>query len=336
MDELAIKRNTAEFLLYTTPNGNIKIEVFLHDKNIWMPQKRMAELFGVNIPAISKHLANIFETKELEEKSVISILETTAGDGKTYQTKFYNLDAIIAVWYRVNSHQATQFRIWASNVLKEYILKGFVLDDERLKNWTYFDENYFNELLERIREIRASERRFYQKVTDIYATSMDYSKDSELTKEFFATVQNKLHYAVSRNTAAEIIYERVDSEKDHMWLSTRKYAPQWKIIKSDVTIAKNYLTEPEIQKLNLLVSAYLDIAEIQTMNRELMTMKDRKERLDEFLKLGRQEILEWAGKITAELAKEKAEKEYETFRPRQDALYMSDFDDFVKRIEKKK
>lgn len=329
-------QNTWQIIFYKTWENSINIEVFFQDETVWLPQKKIAELFGVERPAITRHLKNIFESSELSENSVSSILEHTAEDGKIYKTKFYNLDVIIAVWYRVNSKQATSFRIWATNVLKEFIRKWFVMDDERLKNWPKFGKDYFEELLERIREIRASERRFYQKITDIYATSTDYDKESETTKLFFATVQNKLHYAITGNTASEIIYNRVDSSKQNMWLTSWKVSPKWKIIKTDIGVAKNYLTEDEIKKLNVLVNAYLDLAEVFAMDGNPMTMKDWKERLDEFLKLSRKDILVGAGKITAQLAKEKAEKEYEKFRPIQDQWYLNDFDEFVQEVKEKK
>jgi hypothetical protein len=252
----------SQFILYTTPNGAVKVEVILKDETVWLTQKALAELFGVKVPAINKHLKNIFDSGELVESSVISILEITAADGKNYKTRYYNLDAIIAVGYRVNSHQATQFRIWATKTLREFITKGFVMDDERLKRGKpTFGQDYFDELLERIREIRASERRFYQKITDIYALSLDYSEDAPLTQEFFANVQNKLHWAITGQTAAELIYTAADAAKIHMDLTTWKQAPDGKILKSDVSVAKNYLNEAHVKELNRIVSAYLDLAE---------------------------------------------------------------------------
>lgn len=322
-----------DFLLYTTADGKVKIDVVIHGQTIRMPQKKMAELFGVNVPAISKHLANIFETWELSGNWVISILETTADDGKTYQTKFYNLDAIIAVGYRVNSHQATQFRIWATKVLNEYIIKGFAMDDERLKQWRKITKDYFDELLERIREIRASERRFYQKITDIYATAVDYDVKSEITKQFFAIVQNKMHRAIHQHTASEVIIERASATKPNMWLTHWKLSPTGKVLKSDVSIAKNYLTEKEIKELNRIVSMYIDYAERQAMIGQIMTMQDWREKLDIFLKYNNYEILENAGKISHEIAKEFAEKEFEEFRILQDKAFESDFDSFAKIIE---
>lgn len=327
--------NKWEIIFYKTWENTINIEVFFQGETVWLPQKKIAELFDVDRTVVTKHIKNIFDSLELNQNIVCANFAHTANDWKIYNTNFYNLDVIIAVWYRVNSKKATSFRIWATNILKEFIKKGFVLDDERLKNWQIFWKDYFEELLERIRDIRSSERRFYQKITDIYATSIDYDKNNEITKQFFAAVQNKLHFAISWNTASELIYNRVGSEKENMWLTSWKTSPKWKIVKSDVVIAKNYLTEIELKKLNMLVNAYLDIAEFQAMSWELMTMKDWKERFDEFLKLNRQKILENAWKITSRLAEEKAIKEYEKFKPIQDQKYLSDFDDFVENIKKK-
>ena len=258
--QIAKQNSFTEFLLYTTPNGKVKVEIFLRDENLWLTQKRMADLFGVGIPAVNKHLKNIFESGELQEDSVVSILEITAEDGKKYSTKCYNLDAIISVGYRVNSRQATHFRIWATQIIKEYIIKGFAMDDQRLKNPNnIFGKDYFEEQLARIRDIRSSERRFYQKITDIYAQcSTDYDPNEEITKQFFATVQNKLHFAISGQTAAEIIYQRVGSEKLNIGLTTWKNAPKGAIRKTDVSIAKNYFNEKELDGLNRIVTMYLD------------------------------------------------------------------------------
>jgi len=325
-----------QFLLYTAPDGAVKVEVFCKDETVWLTQKALAELFGVNVPAINKHLKNIFDSGELTEESVISILETTATDGKNYQTGFYNLDAIIAVGYRVNSYQATRFRIWATKTLREFIIKGFVLDDERLKQGKQvFGKDYFDELLERIREIRASERRFYQKITDIYALSVDYSADAPLTKEFFATVQNKLHWAITGQTAAELIYASADAAKIYLGLTTWKHAPDGKILKSDVAVAKNYLSEAHVKELNRIVSAYLDLAENRTERGILMRMVDWASFLNSFLELSNYPILQDKGKVGALEAKLKAEGEYEIYRQRQDAEYISDFDREIKRIEGK-
>ena len=327
----------SQFLLYTAPDGAVKVDVFLKEETVWLTQKALAELFNVQVPAINKHLKNIFASGELVEEAVISILETTASDGKSYQTRYYNLDAIIAVGYRVNSYQATQFRIWATKVLREFILKGFAMDDERLKQGNrVFGKDYFDELLERIREIRASERRFYQKLTDIYALSVDYSKDAPLTKEFFATVQNKLHWAITGQTAAEIIYASADATKIFMGLTTWKHAPDGKILKSDVTVAKNYLSEQHIKELNRIVAAYLDIAENRAARQILMKMQDWILLLHGFLELSVYPILQDNGKVSALEAKLKAEQEYEVYRQRQDAEYLSDFDREVRRLTGKK
>lgn len=324
------------FLLYTTKSGDVHIDVYLKDETLWLNQKAISTLFGVKVPAINKHLKNIFESGELIEDTVISILETTATDGKRYKVKYYSLDAIIAVGYRVNSFEATQFRIWATQVLKEFMIKGFVLDDERLKQGKQiFGKDYFDELLERIREIRASERRFYQKITDIYALSIDYDKNSQITKDFFANVQNKLHWAISNKTAAEIIYYSVDAAKPHMGLNSWKNAPDGKIMKSDVGIAKNYLGEDEIMELNRIVSAYLDLAENRAVRQIPTKMIDWVRFLDQFLTLSEYPILLDKGKISALEARLKAEQEYETYRIIQDREYISDFDKQIKRIKDK-
>lgn len=327
---------TNQFLLYTAADGVVKVEVILRDETVWLTQKALAELFGVKRPAITKHLGNIFTSGELAEDSVCSILEHTAGDGKTYSAKYYNLDAIIAVGYRVNSHQATQFRIWATKTLREFIIKGFVMDDERLKRGKQaFGKDYFDELLERIREIRASERRFYQKITDIYALSLDYSADAPLTQEFFASVQNKLHWAITGQTAAELIYASADATKIYMGLTTWKSAPGGKILKSDVAVAKNYLSESHVKELNRIVSAYLDLAENRAQRGILMKMADWVGFLHSFLELSNYPILQDKGKVSALEAKLKAEGEYEVYRQRQDEDYISDFDREIRRIEGK-
>ncbi len=324
-----------EIIFYRAPNGDKKIEVVYQDENFWLTQKALAGLFDVKVPAISKHLKNIFESGELVADSVISILETTAPDGKTYETKYYNLDAIIAVGYRVNSYQATQFRIWATKTLKEFIIKGFVLDDERLKQGKRFGKDYFDELLERIREIRASERRFYQKITDIYALAANYDKDAPITKDFFSTVQNKLHWAITGKTAAEIIYASADSGKTDMGLTHWKQAPGGKIIKSDVSVAKNYLSEARIKELNRIVSAYLDLAENRAERQMLMKMEDWGQFLHNFLELSNYPILVDKGNVSAIEAKLKAEQEYDSYRKRQDQEFISDFDREIKRIQGK-
>ena len=326
-----------QFLLYTAPDGAVKVEVFFKDETAWLTQKALAELFGVKVPAINKHLKNIFGSGELVENAVISILETTAADGKNYQTRYYNLDAIIAVGYRVNSYQATRFRIWATKTLREFIVKGFVLDDERLKQGKrVFGKDYFDELLERIREIRASERRFYQKITDIYALSADYDPQAPITKDFFATVQNKLHWAITGQTAAELIYSSADAAKVNMGLATWKQAPRGKILKSDVAVAKNYLNEAHIKELNRIVSAYLDLAENRAERGIVTRMAEWVEFLNRFLELSNYPLLQDKGKVSALEAKLKAETEYEVFRQRQDREYISDFDREIKRLEGKK
>ena len=323
-----------KFLLYTAPDGTVKIDVFFRDESVWLTQKALAELFGVKTPAINKHLKNIFESGELIEAAAISKMETTASDGKSYQTKFYNLDAIIAVGYRVNSFQATQFRIWATKNLREFLIKGFVMDDERLKQGNrFFGRDYFEELLERIREIRASERRFYQKITDIYALAVDYDKNAPVTKEFFASVQNKLHWAITGKTAAEIVHDSANAALRHMGLTNWKHAPDGKILKSDVSIAKNYLNQAHIQELNRIVSAYLDLAENRAQRGIVMKMEDWARFLNSFLELSSYPILEDKGKVSALEARLKAEHEYEVFRVKQDADYLSDFDREIKRIQ---
>ena len=328
---------TREILFYKTDNGDVKVEILLYQENLWLTQAKMAELFEVQKAAISKHLKNIFTSGELMEDSVVSVLETTAADGKNYSTKYYNLDAIIAVGYRVNSKKATMFRIWANRILKEYIIKGYVMDDERLKEpQNFFGKDYFEEQLERIRDIRASERRFYQKITDIYSQcSADYDVDSPVTKEFFATVQNKLHYAITKHTAAEIIYDRADSTKPNMGLTTWKNAPSGRIRKSDVVIAKNYLDETEMGSLNEIVTMYLDYAERQARRGNIMYMRDWVARLDAFLQFNEEEVLHHKGKVTAAIAKVFAESEFEKYRVIQDRQYQSDFDRLVASTEEK-
>ncbi|MCF6147963.1 MAG: virulence RhuM family protein [Candidatus Kuenenia sp.] len=327
-----------EMVLYTSEKGNVCVEVLFQNENFWLTQKAMAELFGVEIPAISKHLANIYESNELSQEATLSILETVRDEGSRKvrrRLEYYNLDAIIAVGYRVNSYQATQFRIWATKTLKEFIIKGFVLDDERLKQGKRFGKDYFDELLERIREIRASERRFYQKITDIYALSVDYDKNSPITKDFFTTVQNKLHWAITGKTAAEIIYINADATKLYMGLTNWKQSPEGKILKSDVSVAKNYLSEQHIKELNRIVSAYLDLAENRAQRQIPMKMTDWIQFLHNFLELSNYPILEDKGKISMLEAKLRAEQEYEVYRKVQDKNYISDFDREIKRIEGK-
>ena len=328
---------TREILFYKTDNGDVKVEILLYQENLWLTQTKMGELFEVKKAAISKHLKNIFASGELMEDSVVSILETTAADGKKYPTKYYNLDAIIAVGYRVNSQKATMFRIWANKILKEYIIKGYVMDDVRLKEpVNFFGKDYFEEQLERIRDIRASERRFYQKITDIYSQcSADYDVNSPITKDFFATVQNKLHYAITKHTAAEIIYDRADSTKLNMGLTTWKNAPNGRIRKSDVVIAKNYLDEAEMGSLNEIVSMYLDYAERQARRGNIMYMRDWVARLDAFLQFNEEEVLYHNGKVAAAIAKSFAEIEFEKYSVIQDRLYQSDFDRLVATAEER-
>jgi len=341
MKELSIQDEFSEFLLYTAPNGDVKVEIFFHNENVWLTQKRMAELFNVNVPAISKHLKNIFESGELDEKLVISILETTTQHGaiggkmQTKPTKYYNLDAIISVGYRVNSAQATQFRIWATNLLREFMIKGFIMDDDRLKNGRYFGKDYFRELLERVRSIRSSERRIYQQITDIFSEcSIDYDKNSQTTKDFFATVQNKFHYAISGQTASEIIYKNADAEKDYMGLKTWKNSPDGRILKSDTSIAKNYLTEKEIKKLERSITGFFDYVENIIENRNTFTMQQFAESVNKFLTFNEYKVLKGKGTISAIQAKEKAYNEYEKFNKTQ--RIVSDFDKEIKKIELKK
>ena len=334
MDEKSLIPEPNKFIFYTTSDHTLKIGVIIQGETVWLTQKQMAELFGVQVPAINKHLRNIFASGELQENAVVSILETTAADGKTYRTNHYNLDAIISVGYRVNSHQATQFRIWATQTLREFVIKGFVLDDERLKQGgRLFGQDYFEELLERIREIRASERRFYQKITDIYAQcSVDYNPQAPVTKEFYATVQNKLHWAITGKTAAEIIYTTADAEKAHMGLTSWKNAPDGKILKRDTQVAKNYLSEQHIKELNRIISAYLDLAENRAERHIPMTMADWITFLDRFLELSDYPILTDKGKVSALDAKLKAAQEYDKYRKVQDQTYLSDFDKQIKQV----
>jgi len=320
-------------LLFNTADKKVSVSVYFQNGTFWLTQKAMAELFGVNVPAVSKHLKNIFDSKELDLHSVVSILEITAVDGKNYETKFYRLEAILAVGYRVNSLQATDFRKWATQTLNEFIIKGFVIDDERLKQGKNFEQDYFDELLERIREIRTSERRFYQKITDLYALSTDYDKESQQTKNFFAAVQNKLHWAITGKTAAEIIYSEADATKLYMGLKTWKDAPDGKIQKSDVTVAKNYLTHQHISELNRIVSAYLDLAENNAQRGIAFNMLQWTSFLDRFLELSNYPILMNKGTISMFEAKLKAEGEFAKFRVLQDQNFESDFDKEIKRLK---
>jgi hypothetical protein len=330
-----------EILLYTTPNGKVKVEIYLQNETIWLTQQKIAELFGVQRPAITKHLKNIFESGELKEEVVSSILEQATQHGaiadkiQVSKVKFYNLDAIISCGYRVNSSQATAFRIWATERLKEYIIKGFTMDDERLKNPNnIFGKDYFEEQLARIRDIRSSERRFYQKITDIYAQcSADYRPDDDITKTFFATVQNKLHWAITGQTAAEIVSSRADSTKENIGLKHWKNGPEGKIRKTDVSVAKNYLDEKELDGLNRIVSMYLDYAELQANKGVVMNMKDWIVKLDAFLQFNEQAVLHNAGNVSHEVAKALAEGEFEKFSKSQDIIYESDFDKLTKKLK---
>lgn len=328
---------TNNIVFYQTENADVVVNVVYKDETFWLSQKAMAALFDVNPQAITKHLSNIYEEQELVKDSTCSILEQVQKEGNRNvkrSVEFYNLDAIIAVGYRVNSKKATKFRQWATKTLREYITKGFVLNEKLLKNGKQFGQDYFDELLEKIREIRASERRAYQKITDIFEQcSCDYDKDSETTKNFYAFVQNKLHFAVSGNTAAEIVYNRADSQKEHMGLTSWKNSPNGKIYKSDVTIAKNYLNEKEISRLNRLVTMFIDYAELQAEDGNLMKMQDCVDAVNMFLQSNRQTVLESKGKISHEQAIEKAHHEYEIFRVIQDREYISEFDRQTKRIE---
>ena len=336
------KEGFNEILLYTTPNGKVKVEIYLQNETIWLTQQKIADLFGVQRPAVTKHLKNIFETAELNEEVVSSILEHTtphgAIKGKTQETttRFYNLDAIISVGYRVNSSQATAFRIWATERLREYIIKGFTMDDERLKNPNnIFGNDYFEEQLARIRDIRSSERRFYQKITDIYTQcSADYSLETQATKDFFATVQNKLHWAITGQTAAELITARADSKKENMGLTTWKNAPKGSIRKTDVGIAKNYLNEKELDGLNRIVVMYLDYAESQALKGVVLLMKDWVLKLDAFLQFNEETVLKHQGKVSHEVALALAENEFEKYRIVQDKLIESDFDKEIKKLKK--
>lgn len=337
MKKLSIKDELTDFLLYSAPEGNVKVEVILNDETVWLSQKSIAQLFGVKVPAISKHLKKIFESGELEKDSTISILETVQQEGnrevKRY-TEYFNLDAIISVGYRVNSRQATKFRIWATQTLKEYIVKGFVMDDERLKNGRYFGKDYFQELLERVRSIRTSERRIYQQITDIFAEcSIDYTPISDTTKTFYATVQNKFHFAIHGHTAAEIIHDKSDADKEFMGLKTWKNSPSGRILKSDTNIAKNYLTETEIKSLERTISSYFDYIERIIENRNTFTMEQFAESVNKFLDFNEYKVLEGNGKISAKQAEQKAFGEYDKFNKTQ--KIESDFDKAVKMLVKK-
>ncbi|NOQ67874.1 cell filamentation protein Fic [Patescibacteria group bacterium] len=331
--DLTIRNSTAEFLIFQSQAKEDSIEVKFAEGTVWLSQKMIAKLFDVDRTVITKHLKNIFESGELDEKSNVQKMHFSHSDKPI---KFYNLDVIISVGYRVNSKRATQFRIWATNVIKQFALKGYVIDKKRLENGSFLNENYFDELLAEIREIRLSERNFYQKITDIYTTSLDYNKDSKLTKDFFRKVQNKLHFAIHKHTAPELIMKKADSKKECMGLTSWKNAPEGKIIKTDVSIAKNYLKKSELESLGRIVSAYLDLAEERAKRKIPMTMEDWSKRLDLFLEFDERDILENAGKITAKIAKEFAETEFEKYRVIQDRLFKSDFDKLIEQANKKR
>lgn len=335
--ELSIRSSAAEFLIFETQAKEDSIEVRYEDNTLWLTQKMMAQLFSVESNTITYHLQDLFRSKEITEDSTtrkFRVVQTEGNRQVTREILHYNLEAIISVGYRVNSIKATQFRRWATGILQQYAIKGYVIDKKRMENGSFLGEDYFEELLEEIREIRLSERRFYQKITDIYSTAMDYDKDSPITKEFFSKVQNKLHFAVSHQTVAEIVYDRADHTKQNMGLTTWKNAPNGKIIKSDVSVAKNYLSKEEIDDLEHIVSAFLDIAENRAKRKIPMTMEDWASRIDKFLLADDRDILENAGKISAEIAKEKAESEFEMYRVIQDRTFKSDFDLFSEEIEK--
>lgn len=330
---MEIRNSTADFLIFTKQAGEDGIEVRIARESVWLTQKSMAQLFDCTADNIGLHLKNIFKSGELAENAVTEESSATASDGKSYRMKFYNLDAIISVGYRINSVRATQFRQWATKILRTFALQGYVLDRQRLENGQIFDEEYFEHLLDEIREIRASERRFYQKITDIYSTAADYTPDSVTTKAFFATVQNKLHFAIHGHTAAELIMDRADHKKEHMGLTTWKNAPNGKIVKSDVIVAKNYLKQCEMKDLNQFVTMYLDYAERQARRHIPMTMEDWSKKLDVFLQFNEEEILQDKGRISAEIAKSFAESEFEKYRVIQDKLFESDFDKLLANAE---
>lgn len=336
---IQIRNSTVDFMVFTKDAGSDSIEVRIQDGDVWLTQKAISMLFDVDRSVVTKHLKNIFETGELDENSTCANFAQVADNGKTYQYKFYSLSAIIAVGYRTNSERALQFRQWATKVLDTFTKQGYVLDKNRLINGQIFDEDYFEHLISEIQEIRASERRFYQKITDIYSTAVDYSKDSKITRDFFSTVQNKMHYAIHGNTAAEVITTRANHKKDHMGLTSWRNAPDGKIVKTDVSIAKNYLSKNESKELNEIVTMYLDYATRQARRHIPMTMADWAEKLDAFLKFNDAEILSDKGKVTAKIAKTFAESEFEKYRIIQDSLYKSDFDKLMeesnKEIEKK-
>ena len=337
-DEITIRSSAAEYLTYVASVGDQQgsIEMRYEDENIWLTQKMMATLYDVDVRTINEHIKKIYSDSELEEDATIRnfrIVQTEGSRQVTRDIKHYNLQMIIAVGFKVNSERAVQFRKWVNQIAKDYTIKGWVMDDERLKRGTYLTEKYFDEQLERIREIRASERKFYQKITDLYATAIDYDKNAATTRRFYATVQNKMHYAVHGHTAAELIVERADHTKEHMGLTTWADAPEGKIKKSDVTVAKNYLSQDEMKQLNRMVTAYLDFAENMTLRHIPLTMQDWKMRLNSFIEMFDYGILQDAGKVSAEIAKLHAETEFEKYRVIQDRLFMSDFDRYMLELE---
>ena len=332
-NKLQIRNSTAEFLIFANQHGTDGIEVRFQNGTIWLSQKLMGILFETSTDNIGLHLKNIFTSNELDKNSVTEDFSVTATDGKNYITKHYNLDAIIAVGYRVNSKRATAFRQWATTVLRDFAIRGYVIDRKRMENGTFLGKDYFEHLLAEIREIRLSERRFYQKITDIYATAMDYNPESPTTREFFAKVQNKMHYSVHKHTAAELIYERVDHKKENMGLTSWENSPNGKIVKTDVAIAKNYLTETELESLGRIVNGYLDFAEEYAKQRIPLTMADWAKHLDLILQANGKELLQNVGKISAQIAKQKAENEFELYRPIQDNLFISDFDKQMLKLE---
>ena len=334
--DIQVRNSVSDFLIFTKQTGGDGIQVRLHDENIWLTQKSMAQLFDCSIDNIALHLKNIFQTGELDEMATTedsSVVQKEGERNVRRNVRFYNLDAVISVGYRINSVRATQFRKWATDILKQFTIKGYLLDKTRLENGQIFDENYFDHLLDEIREIRASERKFYQKITDIYATASDYSPNSIISKTFFATVQNKLHYAIHGSTAAEVIYTRADHQKKNMGLTSWKNSPKGKILKSDVSIAKNYLSETELQDLNQFVSMYLDYAERQAKKKIPMTMEDWAKKLDVFLEFNEEAILTDKGKVSTAIAKSFAESEFEKYRIIQDKTFVSDFDKYLAELE---
>jgi hypothetical protein len=332
--KLTIRNSTAEFLIFSTNNTQDTIEVKVEDESVWLTQKLIAKLFDVSVATVNEHLKNIFKTNELQENSVIRKFLITASDGKNYNTQHYNLDAIISLGYRINSNKATEFRQWATRVLKQFATRGYVLDNERLKNGSFLNPQYFKDLILEIRDIRESERNFYQQITDIYASALDYDVNAPTTKEFFSTVQNKLHWAIHGHTASELLVERADHEKEFMGLTNWKKAPYGKILKSDVVIAKNYLQDKEIKSLNRIVTMYLDYAEHQAEKQIPMTMQDWSKKLNAFLEFNEHDILQDAGKVTAQLAKEFAISEFEKYKVIQNKSYQSDFDMLLQELDK--